>query len=143
MWNWGGGFEAVWGWPYDDGVAFSFDLYSGSYTKILEFDGINGSNPNCGFITLSVETGIALQSGNELNVYPNPASDVAWIELGSLQNENVFITVKDLAGKEIFANQLTAQNGQLNLDVSNFSSGLYFIEAILNEKKLTSQLVKE
>jgi hypothetical protein len=60
--------------------------------------------------------------------YPNPVSDVVTV---SLKNENASIasiTVYDVLGKLIFAQQLSTSITSETIDLSSVSKGLYLLE---------------
>jgi len=66
-------------------------------------------------------------------IYPNPAAGrSAVISYHSSDNKQMKLKVIDIAGREIYVQQLSIVNYQLstNIDVSNFSEGLYFVQLI-------------
>jgi hypothetical protein len=76
---------------------------------------------------------------SEIAVYPVPANDVIHF---SIQN-NVFehIEIYDALGRLITSNY--RKTNLYTLDISNFSSGLYFCEVVVNGQKIVKKFLKE
>jgi uncharacterized surface protein with fasciclin (FAS1) repeats len=72
-----------------------------------------------------------------LNVYPNPASEFVSISYTTIGNENVSYRMTDLSGKSVIARDLGVRNGvQIeNIDLSNLSSGMYILEIAAGNKR--------
>lgn len=76
----------------------------------------------------------------EINIFPNPAQNVLNIELPDLYFEELYLAIKDVAGKTIAIHQLKTD---FTLDVSQLPSGIYFLNIYNNQnKRLTKKLVK-
>ena len=75
----------------------------------------------------------------EIEVYPNPSSDVFNISFINTLNYN--ISVRDTAGKLLFEDTNINDVSNYKLDMSRFSTGLYFIEINSNGKKITKKLI--
>jgi hypothetical protein len=64
----------------------------------------------------------------ELKIYPNPVSDLLYVQLGSSFAENVEITIFDQAGRTIRSTQnYSIENSPLRIDVSSISKGFYLV----------------
>jgi|SRR5690554_1009544 len=75
-----------------------------------------------------------------INIFPNPAQNVLNIELPDLYFEELYLAIKDVAGKTIAIHQLKTD---FTLDVSQLPSGIYFLNIYNNQnKRLTKKLVK-
>jgi PKD repeat protein len=85
---------------------------------------------------------------NELNqantkVYPNPANDQLFIELASAISTDLNIKIMDLMGKVVAQYNKTANNGVININISQLNNGVYAIEISGAETgKITQKLVK-
>jgi hypothetical protein len=80
----------------------------------------------------------------ELKVYPNPASDVIYIEFLANINEDNDINIMDVTGHLIEKRHLSFKSGKFQLDVSDLSAGAYFIEIIDNSgNRKVSKFIKE
>ena len=87
---------------------------------------------------------IEVESDMELKVYPNPASDVIYIEFLANINEDNDINIMDVTGHLIEKRHLSFKSGKFQLDVSDLSAGAYFIEIIDNSgNRKVSKFIKE
>ena len=80
-----------------------------------------------------------------LNVYPNPATDFVSISYTTNGNENVSYRMTDLSGKSVIVRNLGVRNGvQIeNIDLSNLASGMYILEiAAGNNRSVQKVTVK-
>lgn len=80
-------------------------------------------------------------------VYPNPAKDKITLVISSPANNNLNISITDLAGKVVRRQATSVVNGgnNLDMDVSALSAGTYFIRANCNNgcKTPVIKFVKE
>lgn len=74
-------------------------------------------------------TGIDHQSAPEqLNIYPNPASERIWFELPSgSEGKDMPVNVYDTSGRQLYNGVLRTNS----LDVSEYPSGLYYIRVLI------------
>jgi len=81
-----------------------------------------------------------LVTGNKFVVYPNPAQDRVTIESSSsVHTYKIF----DLQGKQLSERIFDSNNSTINIDISSFESGIYFIEvSFVNQEALTFKIVK-
>jgi hypothetical protein len=63
---------------------------------------------------------------NDVSIYPNPASDVVFVEFGSAQGE-VSWTITDMKGSTVLAGTEVLNSTQLILDLKNLNKGFYLI----------------
>ncbi len=81
-----------------------------------------------------------IDSGNTLDVYPNPASNRITVELSGMTQSGK-IAIIDMEGQEFIARQITAPKTQL--DISSLPSGVYFVR-LTNEKTVeVGKVVKQ
>jgi hypothetical protein len=87
------------------------------------------------------ETGINEVDNTKLTmrIYPNPSNEPFNISLPVQQTFN--LQVVDIAGRIVYTNKNAT--GNITVDCSNFSSGVYFVKAINERTVLTGKLVKE
>jgi uncharacterized repeat protein (TIGR03803 family) len=118
------------GGGYGDGVLFSYNITTNTYTVLQNFNvGINGYNPLCDIIELpdNLTTGIkSITNIEEISVFPNPASTILNIHQ-STPSPNQQLIITDLLGNEVYTETLPSiVNCQLS--IVNFKAGLYFYE---------------
>ncbi|WKZ76252.1 MAG: T9SS type A sorting domain-containing protein [Vicingaceae bacterium] len=76
-----------------------------------------------------------------LRVYPNPASSNLTVEWSKeLQVQS--LTVFDYLGREVLNNQLNNNTGNIQLDVSAFTRGMYFLRLQTDKKNITKKFIK-
>src|SRR5204863_313655 len=78
--------------------------YDESKTKLvgLLIDQNNGNVVNAREVNLSFNSGVEEVNNITLNVYPNPASDVATVKLDMINPEDVTLNLYDLSGKVVY-----------------------------------------
>ena len=76
---------------------------------------------------------------NNINLYPNPVKSVLNY---TIDNQIILssITINDISGKEIFNDENLTTN---SIDVSNLSSGVYFVTFKSNDNLVTKKFIKE
>jgi hypothetical protein len=89
--------------------------------------------------TLSVKsiTGINSLSESKVNIYPNPTSGKFVIET-NYYSDDLDIIIRDNQGKII--KQMKPQSKNTHVDITNFASGLYFIELKENDKSIVHKI---
>jgi len=63
----------------------------------------------------------------EINIYPNPASDQLFIDLPR-QARATEITLSDLQGRRVVVQDAILSDNSLSLDLSKFAPGVYLLE---------------
>jgi hypothetical protein len=79
----------------------------------------------------------------DLNVrmYPNPASDRVYVELGEVVGSETLISIYDITGKLRYQEKKQNDN-RIEIDVQNLSGGIYFIDFRTNNKQNMLKLIK-
>lgn len=93
-----------------------------------------------GFFNCGYPSGIESSSQVEslINVYPNPAKDILYIEFTN-SIEKSRIEIYDAFGKLVLNEDISTQNPSLN--IQQLSSGIYFYKVIFGNKVLQNKLV--
>jgi hypothetical protein len=76
---------------------------------------------------------------DDYEIYPNPANSQITIEGKSL-DEISNLRILNMLGKEINARTINANNNEINIDMSEYDSGVYFV--ILNTKDKVDKVLK-
>lgn len=86
-------------------------------------------NPTGGF-PVGIENEPGNSIGQQIRIYPNPASNILNIVFGPSLNTKIALRFTDIFGKTFRDYRINYLKGmeQYSLDVSNFPDGLYFIE---------------
>lgn len=75
----------------------------------------------------------------DVSVYPNPASDVLFVNIPNSIEGTISIDLIDVAGNLIEASTMTA--GNQTIDVSQLSKGVYVLQLTTETSRLTKQIV--
>lgn len=98
---------------------------------------------NAGHSDLKFVTGIEEQVANaSLFLYPNPASQMAYLDVKIVKPEVVTVQLVNLLGQTVYSENLGTLNGNhvLPVNVSNLSSGLYHLKVSFGEEVITRKL---
>jgi len=93
-----------------------------------------GAGDDVSFKTSSTAA-VANHSFTKVSIYPNPSSGVVTFT----QAKDLKVSVYDIFGKEIFNSELLSNNEEL--DLSNFSAGVYLVNITDGNKKETRKLI--
>lgn len=115
-------------------------------SKTIAINGVNVTgtiNGNYNFLRQSKESENSLMLNNNLNLYPNPASNILNIESSS--NENIqSVTIVNALGQiisQINFNEFEKKN--TSIDVSNFANGNYIIRIETDRDRYTKKIIKQ
>ncbi len=75
---------------------------------------------------------------NQINIYPNPTTSIINIIDETNQLQNTTIQIKNYLGQTVFTTPFTSQ-----IDLHNFSAGMYFLTVQDKGHKKTVKIVKE
>ncbi len=119
---------------YADGDAADYDndgkvdlFYTGEDANFFGIAKLYHNGPTAGIQNTAIEG---------LNLYPNPAHEVLYI-----QNENnnpIQITIADITGKSIYQN---TANTTLSINVSNYPAGIYLIKIVQGNQTMNQKLI--
>ena len=75
-------------------------------------------------------------------VYPNPANDIAGVEIDLMDRSDVAINVINVMGQTVFTDSQTLDAGtqKIDLETSALSAGLYFVNVNVNGVSKTLRL---
>ncbi|MGC6428267.1 MAG: T9SS type A sorting domain-containing protein [Flavobacteriales bacterium] len=124
-----------WAWQGQDGSGF-FQIRP-IPGPITTFESEFGREINYSFVIGSF-TNIEQPKTHQLFVYPNPTTDIAYIESNELIEE---IKVYDISGRLIIAKQVG--DYFYKVDLSLFENGVYYIDVFGNDKRTREKLIKQ
>jgi extracellular elastinolytic metalloproteinase len=107
-----------------------------------------GNTDTCSF-TVTVQIASALSdvqpNAQKVNLVPNPASAVLFIELEGFAGETVDVLVTAMDGRTMVSRRenLDQTKQTLELDVSHFASGLYAVTVTSENASQVSRFLKE
>lgn len=114
---------------------------NGSYTVVLT--AINGNCTDTQSFTVAITLAIDELAGVEnINVYPNPATESFVVAFDNQNNQSVTIEMIDQMGRIIQSNTIEQSGVQVSeFNTMNVSNGLYSIRISSNGNALTKRLV--
>lgn len=80
-------------------------------------------------------------ANTDLLIYPNPASTIINISLEGSNNQAAIITLYDATGRSVKNISTTSTN--LSIDRGELRSGIYFIDVMIGNKRLTKKIILE
>jgi len=79
--------------------------------------------------------GIESNEDNDMQIYPNPANDILFIETKLFEAE---ITLFDILGNEIRKEKISSK---AQIDVSELTDGIYFIQVSSSQGILSKKII--
>jgi hypothetical protein len=92
-------------------------------------------------VSLTLITGINDYSKNVIkNIYPSPAVNSLTIETPTIASEST-LSILNINGQEIINKQIT--NNKTHLDISNLTTGMYFVRLVSDKNVEVRKFIKE
>jgi len=76
-----------------------------------------------------------------ISVYPNPASDRLYIDLGEMQFNNINVEIYDIVGKKINTEILDGYTNRYELNLSNCQNGFYLVNINVDGFLITKKIL--
>ena len=102
---------------------------------IAGYNYINNKLPNC--TLTSIKDDFLISGG--LKIFPNPSNNILNIVFPIQQTFQLSVT--DITGRTVYTNKNAT--GNITVDCSDFSSGVYFVKAVNERTVLTGKVVKQ
>jgi hypothetical protein len=104
--------------------------YFGSQVIILSVNcGAKNITHYTSYIYLSQAYGMAENTEvPEISLYPNPASDFLNITLSKPYQNSVSLKIFSITGQQVYDRSVSGNTSQVGINVSNLSSGVYFVK---------------
>ncbi|MGB0915785.1 MAG: Omp28-related outer membrane protein, partial [Crocinitomicaceae bacterium] len=104
-----------------------------------------GRIDNAGKSTISSNSGINDLNANptqSFNIFPNPATTSATVEIIVENESEVQLSIFDMSGKEVASRDYGTLNttSTVNVNTSSFEAGVYIVELTVNNVKMTKRL---
>jgi hypothetical protein len=110
-------------------------LYRYTFVDTSDVLGFNDRSIYIKYI-LTYTTSIKEKQASQVsfNVYPNPANDRVTIDFDKGVGQNLSVEVKDILGKQIETVAVNTSMKKLQLDLSSYSKGIYFVSVSNNQQ---------
>ena len=78
-----------------------------------------------------------------VNIFPNPAHDIAVLNVNMVKSGMMMIQILDASGKSVITKSANAAKGgnTQQLDIQNLQPGTYFVKVISGDQVKTTRLV--
>ncbi len=83
-----------------------------------------------------------LQRDIELKVFPNPTQSTVSIEFPFYMEEKIFVDISNSLGEIVFQNSYQ-QNEKVEIDLSTFPNGIYFIKSACDGITKSAKIIKQ
>ncbi|MCO6460817.1 MAG: T9SS type A sorting domain-containing protein [Saprospiraceae bacterium] len=78
-----------------------------------------------------------------VKIYPNPTNSLLNIDLSDIKdNDNVQVTITDISGKKVMFGQKNYLKDRLQLDLSQLTGGIYFVQVSSGNFRAIQKIVK-
>jgi PKD repeat protein len=109
----------------------------------IQVDGSGGGVEGEFYLNLTaLATGLTSQEQINLRVYPQPASDLIYIEGDAVLGREVEVTIYTTSGTEIFKDVYYSHDGVIKLECHTWDPGVYIVTAKTNNVIFTARIVK-
>ena len=92
------------------------------------------------FVITGTSLGVDDYDATDFIVYPNPSSGIFNIKLQNNQT-NLKVNVIDVSGKRVFQSDIISNENNYQLDLSNLSIGIYFLNLQGSNYKTTKKII--
>jgi len=131
----------------DNSGKISFLMQPGDYNYTISAEGYKEANGNINLqntdvdktVTLSFNTGFGDLDTKEITIYPNPTNGM--VMLKGTHVKDATISVYDLQGAKLISK--TADNNQIEIDLSKYAEGAYIFQIESNQKVYKKLIIKE
>jgi hypothetical protein len=121
---------------------------TGSFNGTAVFDlfTLNSSSNQMFIAKLGYENSASIDENENdlgLSIFPNPSSSMATIFIKSLHSKlSIILKINNSLGKTVYSDVLNeGEDRLLQIDLSAFKKGIYFVELYADQRKLVKKLV--
>jgi len=115
-------------------------IQDGNYAVLVTQNGCSELSDCFQVQLLSIEDN---QLFNHIVAFPNPVTDIVTIRLNSASSEPFKIKITNILGQELYEKNIVVdERNQLYLDFTNYPTGSYFVNLILNSEMRTIKIIK-
>jgi hypothetical protein len=116
---------------------------AGTFNVMYNYTDVNNcSNSASQSASVSLCTGVD-QANNmsSISIYPNPANDVIYVNLGNVLSENSVIELYDAIGKLVMSQKVV--DSISTLSITNFAKGIYSVRILVDSHQMVKRIIKE
>ena len=86
-------------------------------------------------------TGLPRSEAPDFRLYPNPASDILYLEAVNLPPGELILSIHSLDGRTWIRKELSWQGEALEIDISRLDNGLYLVRSSTPSKQFVHRLL--
>jgi len=115
--------------------------YGNSLLKVTLFNADDPSDNVIFFVIFGTEVEIsdAKVTNTGITAYPNPATDRVTIKYSLNKNVTAKLVLKNLMGHTLYTVPLNANCDKVNVDISQYASGIYFYSLMIDEQIISTK----
>ncbi len=95
------------------------------------------------FVVKAPASGTVELVSGKLGIYPNPAREIIFFDLGEVSSTGVRCQVTDALGRVVLEQQVQISNGRGSIETGGLPSGSYAVSVLYGGKAYTGNLVKQ
>jgi hypothetical protein len=80
-------------------------------------------------------------TNQQINIYPNPTSEILNINFLQTQRRNTEVVITNLLGEQVKEARNKSQEERVEMDVSNLPNGIYFVSVKTTEGIFTKKII--
>ena len=93
-------------------------------------------------ISVSTAVNEMNESAMDVQIYPNPVSDILNAEFKNMVDQTIQVKLVDLTGKTVLRKEFSQPSNAVRLNLSSVSSGSYMLEVRAADKRKVFKIVK-
>ncbi len=115
----------------------------GEYTFVLTASDTSGASASVDVpVVVELLTGITeLEDLLQLNVYPNPTQGKIYIEIATSKYSEIELKIVNLGGQEIYKKNYNLQQQSIEVDLSDYVSGMYFVSVKIGGNEIIRKII--
>jgi hypothetical protein len=137
----GGGSFTV---PFDGNwLIWNVKSYNSNGQKLNSIARANSASTTCIKAVEAEAPVIHGEAANIPEVYPNPTSGRVYINLNGHEVKSDYVRIYDIFGKPMILQAESASDGRIEIDLSSYAAGIYFIIINNGETNAVTRIIKK
>jgi len=148
LYNTSKGSATSYNWEFGDGSSSAQANPSHTYATYGVYTVTLTISNDCGTKTISraisfFPVGVKQLNNTDIKIYPNPTQGRLNIQLADAFEGSSSVRILDVSGKVIFTGNLGLNQNETEIDLSNYSNGMYMVQIQLGSETANYRIIKE